>query len=690
MRATFAGIEIGRTGLNVSQLGLDVTGHNIANVETAGYTRQRIVQTAYDPFSTIGRALPVSEALVGGGVRVKILDQIRSAYLDRRYRTENTINSYWQKRTEGLTYLESYFDNVVEETSLNYSVAKFFEAIKVLAEDPVEGSPRKLLQTAGADLAQQLHTIYEGLIDLQESQNLAVKVTVDDINRIADEIVDLDKSIYAFEATGYVANDLRDKRNLLLDELSALIDIEYREVPDGRGNQRLIVEIGGKALVDHDQSYKLDVEAGPNPIAGEADVWIPIWATSPHLVPKMDSSGNYNASFTGLDAASPTTLVFTSAVDTTDPDAVQAAVDRINEIAARFAKITPIWNDFAADYATYEALAAYVSGSPPGTYPAEEAAMAALEASLGEPLDLINELKGLIDNVDIFEMTPNPWDWCVHTGLTVGGASLVYACSDEVKPQSARAIVSVDSDVEYDPSEPLEVNGGELKAYIDMRDSMETKTPGIPYYIEMLNNLARALAQEVNEIHREGWTDTPSGSLTGVDFFGAKDSAGNYLAIGLNIGLVTAKNICLSELVEESEYNIACSTKEIVKHGEPNELQRGNNENMNTLYELFLKKDISIVVGGNTIDIGSLDGFVTSIRFDVANTLSFAKKTATNSNTLLLAAENQRISVSGVSLDEEMTNMVKYQHAYSGASRIITAMDEMLDRLINNTGRVGL
>ena len=84
MRATFFGIEIGRTGLSYSQLGLDVTGHNIANVDTEGYTRQRLVGTAFDPFSTIGRALPVEQARVGGGVRVKILDQIRSAYLDSR------------------------------------------------------------------------------------------------------------------------------------------------------------------------------------------------------------------------------------------------------------------------------------------------------------------------------------------------------------------------------------------------------------------------------------------------------------------------------------------------------------------------------------------------------------------------------------------------------------------------------
>ena len=543
MRATFFGLEIGKTGLTLSQLGLDVTGHNIANVDTRGYTRQRIVSTAYDPYATIGRALPVNQAHVGGGVRVKILDQIRSAYLDRRYRTENTVNSYWQKRTEGMRYLESYFDNVNEETSINYSIARFFQAMKVLAEDTVEGAPRTLLQTAGKDLAQQLNIIYQGLVDLQETQDKAVTVTVDQINRIADEIAQLNKAIYGFEITGHIANDLRDKRNDLLDELSGFIDIEYRDYPDGKGNTKFEVSIGGKVLVDHVDTWKLGVTEMDNPISefgttGRALVWEPVWM-----------------------------------------------------------KYDPTTNEFIPDRA-----------------------------------------------------------------------------------------------------KPLVIKGGELKAYLDLRDGngVDGNSKGIPYYLEMMNNLARALIQEINAVHREGYNDHPvEGSTNGIDFFWAKDENGDYYTIDLNdpanLDLVTAGNICLSKLVEDNAYNVACSSVQIVKKGEPHELQRGNNEIMNALYALFLKKDISLgdaLTDG--VSIGSFDGYATSIRFDVGNTLNSSIKTSENSNTLTIAAENQRVSVSGVSLDEEMTNLIKYQHAYNGAARVITAMDDALDRLINGTGRVGL
>jgi len=591
MRGTFFGIEIARTGLSLAQLGLDVTAHNIANVETKGYTRQRIIQTAYDPSSNIGRILPVAAAKVGAGTRVKVLDQIRSAYLDRRFRTENTTNSYWDTRSRELRYLESFFDNVNEETSINYSLSRLFSAMKVLAEDAVEGAPRKNLQTSGLDLVQQLNTIYDGLIDLQTSQNKAVNIVVDDINRIATEIVELNKSIYGFELTGHVANDLRDKRNLLIDELSEYVEIEYDEVTDKWGGTVMQVwikdgynkaEMGKPTsdqdiifLVNHDERMALGVREEDNTITSETTkVWMPYW---------------------------------------------EAFIDRNGD------KV---------------------------------------------PHDHIGDDLVMNKTVDLDGM-----------------------------------------------------RFGELKALMDMRDNYDVLLPGVPRYIEMLNDLARTLVYEINAVHREGWTDPPDGnSRNGINFFyednawitwengggdtltwdavqnGWVDSTSTLVpdpaAAGysreLDVSKITAKNIRLSAEVLESAFNIACSSQEIRKPGDPEGQQRGNNENMRDLFALFNRTDLSLVIGGDSKPIGSFDSFATSIRFDLGNTLFTAKNMADTSKTLTLAAENQRTSISGVSLDEEMTSLIKYNHAYNGASRVITAMDDALDRLINGTGRVGL
>ena len=592
MRSTFFGLQIGKAGLTTSQFGLDVTSHNIANAETAGYTRQRVVQTALLPSTGFGRALPpVSQLRVGIGTGVKIHDQIRSEFLDRRFRTENTMANYHAVRTQEMRYMESFFDSVVEETSINFTIEKFFEAVEVLSKSPVEGAPRTLLRDAGLDLVQQLNMVYQGLIDLQTMQNQAVKNETEEINRITAEIMELNKAIYIYEITGHFANDLRDARNLLLDELSEIIDIEYHEIPDPTNSQNTIFEVflgntksRANMLVSHDKAATLGVIQRPNVIEGEDPVYIPVWFT-----------------------------------------------------------------DVTADY-------------------------------IEQPI-----------NFNI-------------------------------------------------------VSGGKLMAYVDMRDGTGPETPewmtgvqglginkvkGIPHYIEMLNNLARALVQEVNGVHSKGWTDHPNGSETGINFFhigflenldtGSRiklnadgkwedeegelyplinlHNAGTFpdgFTLNTNILQITAKSMRLSIEVEDSAQNIAASSTWIDRGGVTEALQRGNNENMRALYRLFSEaKDITLTLnyGGHQfrhINIGSFDGYATSIRHDVASTTYLSINAARNGATLITSMSNQRLSIGGVSLDEEMVSLIRYQHAYSGAARVITAMDDALDRLINGTGRVGL
>jgi len=670
MRGTFFGIEIARTGLSLGQLGLDVTGHNIANVETKGYTRQRIIQTAYDPSFHIGKIMPMMQARVGAGTRVKILDQIRSAYLDRRFRTENTTNAYWETRTRELRYLESFFDNVNEETSINFTINRLFSAMKILAEDTVEGAPRKLLQTAGLDLVQQLNTIYAGLMDLQDTQNKAVQITVDEINRISKEIVELNKAIYGFELTGHVANDLRDKRNVLLDDLSTLIDIKYDEYTDKWGATAMKVFIGDELLVDHDKRNELGTRLTDNAIAGESQVLEPIWL--------------FDEAFFG---GSPITLGGVPLTGDTASGDFQRMVAKINDLANKINALNTRIDEEVTN------------GSP----------VAEIDLLKDQRAAFVDQLSAI---VDIGDITPAQLAGDGPITLTINGANLLDA-GVVTNVTITRGTVEV----------PLIAKDGELRALIDMRDNDDVLLPGIPRYIQMLNDLARTLVQEINAVHREGYNDPPIGdSVNGINFFyedagwfhwidaGGEtltldeltgdwvDSTGTVVADPalagyewlLDVSQVTARNIRLSNEVMQSEFNIACSSVKIDKHQNPEDQQRGNNVNMRKLFALFNKTDISLNVMGRDVSVGSFDSFATSIRFDIGNTLFTSKNMFDTSRTLTLSAENQRTSVSGVSLDEEMTNLIKYNHAYNGAARVITAMDDALDRLINGTGRVGL
>ena len=511
MRSTFFGIEIGRTGISVSQKGLDVTGHNIANVDTKGYTRQRLITTAYDPSVFAMKFRNTELGAVGGGAKVKILDQIRSVFLDRQFRTEQSLQSYWDTRTTGLSYVESLFEGD-DIATLSQNIRGLFSAFNTLALEGNDSQQRIIVRSSAELLCDSFGQIYDRLVEQQESQNFAVETVIKGINNIAESIAQLNKSIYYYELDGEPANDLRDKRNLLLDELSVYVDINYYETADNK----LVVEVAGQELVNYMTVTKM--------------------GTSPYTDP---TTGNTYSNVHFLD---------------TDG-------------------ITPL----------------------------------------------------------LPELT----------------------------------------------SKQL---GGEMSSHMDLRDSMTSDNPGIPYFIDKINTMARAIVSSVNEVHENGWTHPASGSPStqGILFFDVP--AGG-------IADVTAKNMSLSADIIASEFNIAASTAEVVLSIlTPNTLQEGNQNNARLLYEIFNRTDIV----SNGVSIGGLNSFMDGVVLEVATTLSKSKSFTTNHNIQLLSVTNQRTSVSGVSLDEEMTNLIRYQHAYSGSSRVITAMDEALDTLINRTGRVGL
>jgi flagellar hook-associated protein 1 FlgK len=228
--------------------------------------------------------------------------------------------------------------------------------------------------------------------------------------------------------------------------------------------------------------------------------------------------------------------------------------------------------------------------------------------------------------------------------------------------------------------------------------------PGIPYFMEQLNTLARAIAQEVNAVHRVGWTSEKAqgGSHSNVDFFFVDNTPGFDAIYSL-----TAGNFRLSDDIINDIYNIAASDRKIVTdpgapdYNHTDTTHEGNQENMIDMYDIINARQIDVHLnnppsvhpiypsGGDIVTIGGLFDYLSSVVNDVAVTLHTSKGFNDARTIQTLAVSNQRESVSGVSLDEEMTNLIKYQHAYGGASRVITAMDEALDTLVNKMGIVG-
>ena len=159
-------------------------------------------------------------------------------------------------------------------------------------------------------------------------------------------------------------------------------------------------------------------------------------------------------------------------------------------------------------------------------------------------------------------------------------------------------------------------------------------------------------------------------SQTGVNFFDVP--SGDY-------GLVTARTFALSAAVLESVYNIAASDTPIdTGAGNP---QQGNNAVALQMVALATKNDIP--------DVANFESFMNGIVVEVAIESAHCQKICGGQQVIVDNLENRRQSVSGVSIDEEMVQMVKLQHAYAASARVITAIDEMLEVIVNKTGVVG-
>ena len=256
MRSTFLGFNAARSGLFAAQRSLDITGHNIANVNTPGYTRQRLEQAASNPM-----ALPGGQGMLGTGVDTLKINQLRNEFLDYKFRGEYTSLGYWEAKQEGLYFVESVMDEL-SETGLSTVLDEMFASFQQLSkpENANNLSTRALVRQNAEKFTNSINQTYNQLEKMVLDLNFDVMTTVNSINSYADQIALLNGQIARSELGGNNANDLRDQRNLLIDELSKIVDVDIVEVTsnEGNGGKKTVLQINGQPLVYHDRAYKLD------------------------------------------------------------------------------------------------------------------------------------------------------------------------------------------------------------------------------------------------------------------------------------------------------------------------------------------------------------------------------------------------------------------------------------------------
>ncbi len=246
-----SGLYVGASGLQTSQNSLHTTAHNLSNIETAGYVRQQTLHADIS-YNNISNA-SISKMQIGLGVEYDTVRQVRDDFLDKSYRRETGRSSFYevcQETTQEIETLLGEFDGVAFQDS----IGDLWTAVQELQKDPLSSVTKGYFVNTSTQFLERAQAVYNGLSDYQDNLNSRVKEYVDRINGLGDEIHALNEAIHREELGVQEANDLRDRRNKALDELSGLANISYSTNADGG----IEVELEGVTLVARDRVFHID------------------------------------------------------------------------------------------------------------------------------------------------------------------------------------------------------------------------------------------------------------------------------------------------------------------------------------------------------------------------------------------------------------------------------------------------
>lgn len=244
MRSTFHGIETAKRSLFTQQAALQTTGHNIANANTAGYSRQVVNMTAARPIEAVGMMHSAVPGQLGTGVEFTSITRVREKFLDDQFRNENKNLGSWEVQSDTLEKIEAIVSEP-SDSGIRTVMDNFWKSWSELSKNPEDVTGRKIVRENAIALADSFNLTSKQLKDLSNDLTENINVKVSEINSISSTIANLNNEIQRIEGLGDNANDLKDQRDLLTDQLSKIANIQVQDTPQGYS-----ITLGGAALVN--------------------------------------------------------------------------------------------------------------------------------------------------------------------------------------------------------------------------------------------------------------------------------------------------------------------------------------------------------------------------------------------------------------------------------------------------------
>jgi len=626
MASTFMGLNISYSGLVASNAALNTTANNIANVETVGYSRQIVNQSA----SAAMRAF-ASHGCIGAGVDTLGAERVRDIYYDEKYWNNNSKLGEFDKKQYYCAIIENYLRDdrgTNEVKGFTTIFNEYHSAMDSLSNHTGETNYALEFVGKAGNLCEYFNILYNNFQKMQTDVNDEIKIKTDEINGVAQQIALLNKQINMVEANGNtVANDLRDKRDLLIDQLSAVVDVTCEERPikdlggdDTNINEYIVSIAGGQTLVNGYEYRQLECvpretwqKTNQNDVDGLYDVR---WTDTEEDVGL--SANNVRGELKGL-------------YEMRDGNNAEAFHGKVSNVDKQNKTVTVATTD------------SYLKDISKSTLPLTN----------GQIM-----LSGDMYYYDSFTFETDE----------LGNTYYTFQLSE-------------------DRSRNPEMPSGDITGKT-AKIGEQVAYQGIPYYLEQMNEWVRDYAYHFNEIYGvENATDFNGDNHEGDIFFtGNNDVAGgqyNLKGVSLyatsydssqNNGyyMLTAGNFNVEKSIQDDASTLATHT------GEGEGVSKY--DIIDNLKDLSTNKDKMVFRGCDA------QSFLICLMGDSGLNAQSANSFQEIYSSIEESIANSRFSVSGVDSDEEAANMIKFQNAYNLASKMISVLNECYDRLITQTG----
>lgn len=667
VRATFAGYTTALSALQANQKRLDITGQNLSNMNTPGYTRQQLKVSSVNYTNPISHYLNDTMAVVGYGVSMDAVTQIRDPYLDAQYRNQIQKSGYTDSIQTALDRLANVFD----ESHIT-GIRKAFDNILSTLDNMQD--PAKVTDAIyDSELRNRMQALTNALnnasLDLTKAEQDELRKLdgtgvndagdIQNVNNILQQIGQLNRNIKNGQIAGMDCLELMDERNLLLDELASYIPIEVTYYKDAAHDG--LNSSGDPAMAEE---YYLD---GQGHVVGRRD-----WPDDLRVEMVYKDSDGKTQKLTLVEGTigegddNYGKLKMTVSKEVFDKDGNPALVDKDGN---------PI--PFDKD------------GNP--ILPVDKD---------GNPVPVNHTFEPYWDSDDKTAVNIMDFSTSPMVSLEINGLETYDASSPISKQKTIDFTVTINT--KSDPNNPDETittgtignhfASGSVQAKLDMlwQDGTTdgiSDVRGYEFYRNQLDNLAKAFANVMNKLNIEG---TVGGKDNSQYLLANKTTDGQPNVDG-TVG-ITAANIGVSKGWINGDVHV--STTDIDGDGNNNDTVLRMIEAMKAAYtkDGYTGKYFKIEASDlDDIDLknNSFSEYINYTSTILANDSYSNAESLKNNVTVLNGIQNSRDSFSGISLDEEASNMMMYISAYNAASRLMTTLDEALNTLINNTGLVG-